>query len=98
MHTKMHTSYLHPYMSMKICNFQKAQNKGRVTYPNMLSGLMPMGEMLARNKGKNCGKQDGDYLSWGNTPWSLQRAAMWTKVSVLCRQECSTQLFTTQVV
>ena len=56
--------------------------------------------MLARTKGKECGKEDGDFLSWANTSWNLRGGAKWTNVSVeeLCRKDSGIQLFTTQVV
>ena len=76
------------------------QNPGLVTNVNIFSGLMHKDGMVARTSGKDCGKQDGDLLSWTNSSWDLHGAAKWTEVSVedLCREFSSIQLFTTQRV
>ena len=54
--------------------------------------------MVARTSGKDCGKQDGDYMRWTNSSWSLQGSAEWIDVSAenLCRKYSSIQLFLTQ--
>ena len=59
-----------------------------------------MEEMVERTSGKDCGKQDGDYLSWANSSWSLHGNAKWMDVSVedLCRKDSSIQLFLLQTV
>ena len=77
------------------------QSKGTVTNLNVFSGLMTTEEMVVRtSSGEGCGKQDGDYLSWSNSSWSLQGAAKWTEVSKedLCKKYFDIQTFTTQVV
>ena len=76
------------------------QNPGLVTNVNIFSGLMDIDGMVARTSGKDCGKQDGDLLSWTNSSWTLHGAARWTEVSVedLCREFSSIQLFSTQRV
>ena len=77
------------------------QAKGTVTNLNIFSGLMTAEVMAVRTSGgEGCGKQDGDYLSWANSSWSLQGAAKWTEVSEedLCRKYSDIQTFTTQVV
>ena len=77
------------------------QAKGKVTNLNIFSGLMPKEAMVVRTSGgEGCGKQDGDFLSWTRTSWSLQGAAKWTEVSEedLCRKYSDIQTFTTQVV
>ena len=43
------------------------QNQGRVTNVNIFSGLMSEERMVSRTSGEDCGKQDGDYLSWTNS-------------------------------
>ena len=76
------------------------QVRSTVANLNVFSGIMPMEGMVARTSGKDCGKQDGDFLSWKMSSWSLQGAAKWTDVSVedLCRTESSIHLFSTQAV
>ena len=76
------------------------QNQGRVTNVNIFSGLMSEDRMVSRTSGEDCGKQDGDYLRWTNSSWSLEGAANWTEVSVedLCRKFSNIQLFSTQRV
>ena len=71
-----------------------------VTNLNIFYGIMSEEGMVARTSGKDCGKQDGDLLSWTNSSWDLHGAAKWTEVSVedLCREFSSIQLFTTQRV
>ena len=56
--------------------------------------------MVARTSGKDCGKQDGDYLSWKNSSWSLLGSAKWTDVAIedLCRTVSSIQLFTINAI
>ena len=77
-----------------------SQNQGRVTNVNIFSGLTPEDRMVGRTSGEDCGKQDGDYLSWTNSSWSLQGAARWTEVPVedLCRQFSSIQWLSTSRV
>ena len=72
----------------------------RVTNVNVFSGLMSEEKMVSRTAGEDCGKQDGDFLSWTNSSWSLQGVSRWTEVSVedLCREFSSIQLFSTQRV
>ena len=57
-------------------------------------------QMVLRTSGESCGEQDGDYLSWKNSSWTLFGGARWTEVAVsdLCRKFSSTQLFSTQRV
>ena len=76
------------------------QNQGRVTNVNVFSGLMTQDKMVSRTSGEDCGKQDGDLLSWKNSSWSLQGTAMWTEVSVedVCIKFASIQVFTTQAL
>ena len=76
------------------------QNQGRVTNVNVFSGLMSEEKMVSRTAGEDCGKQEGDFLSWTNSSWSLQGVSRWTDVSVeeLCREFSSIQLFSTQRV
>ena len=74
------------------------QNQGNVTNVNVFSGLMSENEMVSRTSGDDCGKQDGDVVSWTNSTWSLQGAAKWTEeVSVkdLCVQWNPIQWLTT---
>ena len=70
---------------------------GKVTNLNIFFGLMPAQWMIDRTSGGDCGKQDGDYLSWANSSWSIQGEIKWTEVSVgdLCPKDSSIQLFTT---
>ena len=67
----------------------------RVTNVNVFSGLMSEEKMVSRTAGEDCGKQDGDFLSWTNSSWSLQGVSRWTEVSVedLCRKNSDLQLF-----
>ena len=54
--------------------------------------------MISRTSGEDCGKQDGDFLSWTNSSWSLQGKTRWTEeVSVkdLCIKIDSIQWLTT---
>ena len=76
------------------------QNQGSVTNVNVFYGQMSEEKMLARTSGEDCGKQDGDFLSWTNSSWSLHGVAKWKEVSVedLCREFSSIQLFSTQRV
>ena len=76
------------------------QTPGRVTNVNIFSGLMEAEQMVLRTSGESCGEQDGDYLSWKNSSWTLFGGARWTEVAVsdLCRKFSSTQLFSTQRV
>ena len=74
------------------------QTRGRVTNVNVFSGLMFQDRMVSLTSGEDCGKQDGDLLSWENSSWSFQGAATkWIEVSVedLCMEFSSIQLFTT---
>ena len=57
--------------------------------------------MMSRTSGEDCGKQDGDLLSWTNSSWTLHGAARWgDEVSIkdLCREFSSIQLLSTQRV
>ena len=77
------------------------QARGRVTNVNVFSGLMSKDRMVSRTSGEECGKQNGDFLSWENSSWSLEGAATkWMDVSVedLCLEFSSIQLFTTSGV
>ena len=74
------------------------QAQRRVTNVNVFSGLMSQDRMVSLTSGKECGKQNGDLLSWANSSWSLEGAATkWIEVSVedLCFEFSSIQLFTT---
>ena len=77
-----------------------AQNRGRVTNVNIFSGLMSLERMVSRTSGEDCGKPNGDLLSWANSSWSLAGVAKWTDVTVedLCREFSSIQLLTTSRV
>ena len=77
-----------------------SQGYGKVTNLNIFSGSMSTKEMVATTAGEKCGGQDGDYLSWKNSSWSLRGAAKWKEVPVedLCRKDFSIQLLTTKVV
>ena len=77
-----------------------SQSWGKVTNLNIFYGLMSMEGMVERTSGRDCGKQDGDYMIWANSSWVLEGAAQWTDVSVedLCRKVSSIQLFTTEGV
>ena len=74
-----------------------SQNMGPVTNVNIFSGLMSEDKMVSRTSGEDCGKQDGDFLSWTNSSWNLEGSARWTEVPVedLCREFSSIQLFST---
>ena len=74
------------------------QGRGRVTNVNVFSGLMSQDRMVSLTSGEECGKQDGDLLSWANSSWSLQGAdTKWVEVPVedLCREFSAIQFFTT---
>ena len=73
---------------------------GKVTNLNIFAGLLPMAEMVAKTSGESCVEQDGDFLSWANSSWSLQGGARWTDSPVkdICSKDSSIQLFTTQRV
>ena len=54
--------------------------------------------MISRTAGEDCGKQDGDFVNWSNSSWSLQGKTKWTEeVSVkdLCIQIDNIQWLTT---
>ena len=73
------------------------QSVGRVTNVNVFSGLMSQDLMVSRTSGEDCGKQDGDLLSWKDSSWSLRgNATKWIDVSVedLCLEFSRIQLFT----
>ena len=77
------------------------QARGRVTNVNVFSGLMSQDQMVSRTSGEECGKQDGDLLSWKDSSWSLRgNDTKWMDVSVedLCLEFSSIQLFTTSGV
>ena len=77
------------------------QTRGRVANVNVFSGLMSQDRMVSTTSGDECGKQNGDLLSWANSSWSLQGAAtkqMEVSVENLCFKFSSIQLFKTSVV
>ena len=74
------------------------QAQRRVTNVNVFSGLMSQDRMVSLTSGEDCGKRNGDLLSWANSSWSLQGdSTKWMEVSVedLCMEFSSIQLFTT---
>ena len=74
------------------------QGRGRVANVNVFSGLMSQDRMVSMTSGEECGKQNGDLLSWANSSWSLQGAATkWMDVPVedLCMKFSSIQFFST---
>ena len=56
------------------------ENKGNVTNVNVFSGLMSDSKMISRTSGggEDCGKQDGDFLSWPESQWTLFGIAKWS--------------------
>ena len=72
------------------------QSKNKVANLNIFSKQMTLPEMKSRTSGNDCGKADGDYLSWENAEWVLQGTASLGEVSVedLCRKEQRIQVFT----
>ena len=73
------------------------QGRGRVANVNVFSGLMSQERMVSGTSGEECGKQNGDLLSWEESSWSLKGATKWIDVSAedLCMEFSSIQLFTT---
>ena len=72
------------------------QSKNKVANVNIFSRQMKLSAMVSRTAGDDCGKADGDYLSWENAEWVLQGTASLGEVSVedLCRKEQRIQVFT----
>ena len=72
------------------------QMKNKVSNLNIFSKQMTLPEMKSRTSGNDCGKADGDYLSWESAEWVLQGTASLGEVSVedLCRKEQRIQVFT----
>ena len=74
------------------------QSNSKVSNLNVFSKLMPLPEMVRRTAGDDCGKADGDYLSWESAEWILKGKVSLGEVTVedLCRQESRIQVFTSQ--
>ena len=74
------------------------QSNCKVSNLNVFSKLMPLPEMVRRTAGDDCGKADGDYLSWESAEWILKGKVSLGEVTVedLCRQESRIQVFTSQ--
>ena len=72
------------------------QNKNKISNLNIFSSFMTMSEMVSRTTADDCGKTDGDYLSWETSKWVLKGNARYSEVSVedLCRKESKIQIFT----
>ena len=71
------------------------QTKNKISDLNIFSSFMTMSEMVSRTTGDDCGKTDGDYLSWATSKWVLKGNARYSEVSVedLCRKESRIQIF-----
>ena len=73
------------------------QSVQTVTNVNVFSGQMSQDQMVSRTSGEDCGKQDGDLLSWKDSSWSLKSNAIkWVDVAVedICLEFSRIQLFT----
>ena len=72
------------------------QHKGKVANLNVFSGMLTVESMVQRTAGKDCGKDDGDYLQWEQSKWKLNGLAKIEEVAVedLCRTESSIEVFT----
>ena len=73
------------------------QSVQTVTNVNVCSGQMSQDQMVSRTSGEDCGKQDGDLLSWKDSSWSLKsNATKWVDVAVedICFEFSRIQLFT----
>ena len=75
------------------------QSKHKVSNLNIFSKMMSLSEMMRRTDGNDCGKADGDYLSWESAEWVLEGKPSLGEVTVedLCRRESRIQVFTATV-
>ena len=60
------------------------QSKHKVSNLNIYSKQMTLLEMVSRTAGNDCGKADGDYLSWESSEWALKGEASLSEVAVEC--------------
>ena len=72
------------------------QAKHKVSNVNIFSKRLTLSEMVSRTAGADCGKTDGDYLSWETAQWVLKGKTSFAEVSVedICRRESRIQTFT----
>ena len=72
------------------------QSKHKVSNLNIFSKRMTLSEMVSMTAGEDCGKADGDYLSWETAQWVLKGKASFSEVTVedICRRQSRIQIFT----
>ena len=73
--------------------------RGLTTNLNVYRGQLSEEAMVEKTSGPGCGLADGDYLSWSQSQWTLEGAAVFTAVSVsqLCQKESDILVFTEKV-
>ena len=71
------------------------KNWGLYANLNIFSRVMSTEEMSKMMEGKSCGSSEGDYLSWGESEWSLVGDVIRENVEEedLCRGESKMHIF-----